>query len=163
MNIFACSRNPRLAARYLPDKHIVKMPLESAQMLSTAAHVSKCLSSKEAARIYEPAYVNHKCNVWVRASSENASWLIEHALALCAEYTRRYHKVHASQAIIEFLNFLPSRLPSKGLLPFAQAMPEQYRQENHVLAYRNYLVNEKKHLAHWRSPAAPPSWWAPFL
>jgi len=36
MNIFFLSESPVLSARYLCDKHIPKMFLESAQMLSTA-------------------------------------------------------------------------------------------------------------------------------
>ena len=100
MNIFFLHRDPSRAARAQCDKHVVKMVLETTQMLSTAARRNGF------DRGYKSSYPNHPMTIWVGDNDRNFSWAIEHAQALSKEYTARYSKLHACQKVInEFLSF----------------------------------------------------------
>ena len=95
MNIFVTDPDPVISAQTLCDKHVVKMVLESAQMLSTAwrEYSSEYADEHE---LYKTAHLNHPCSIWVRLARENYRWLYKHFVALCEEYTHRYEKSHAS-------------------------------------------------------------------
>ena len=149
MNIFVLDKNPHVAAMYACDKHVVKMILESAQML--------CSVQPEGTAPYKRSFYNHPCTKWVRASSANYDWLIEHARALCTEYTRRYGRVHKSEKVIDWCDANRPELPDVGLTPFAQAMPEDYKNEDAVEAYRTYYRNDKRRFATWKD-VDPPTW-----
>jgi hypothetical protein len=100
--------------------------------------------------------INHPCNIWTRTTQENYIWLWKHAYALCKEYTRRYGKVHSMESML--LNELydcPVNLPKGKLTTFIQAMPEQYKNENTVVAYREYYLNEKARFAKWAYSETP--------
>ena len=116
MNIFAVDNDPKIAAQQLCDKHVVKMILESAQML--------CAVFPNGDAPYKRAFYNHPCTKWARESVENYEWLLNHAYAMCQEYTRRYGKVHKSLNAIGWCgsNYPKLNIPSKGLTPFAEAM-----------------------------------------
>jgi hypothetical protein len=149
MNIFILSTDPKRSAKYHSDKHVVKMILESAQMLSTAIWES----GGEAP--YRSAYKNHPCTVWARTSRQNFIWLTDLALALCEEYTYRYGKYHKSEEVIRYAKANIPDIPNIGLTPFAQAMPEQYKNENPVKAYRDYYIAEKKDINTWKYTKTP--------
>jgi hypothetical protein len=151
MNIFILDTDPTLAAQYACDKHVVKMVLETAQLLSTVAHVNGIEAQ------YKPTHKNHPCTLWAGKSKSNAEWLIAHGVALGKEYTRRYGKVHKSSLVIADLAALPSALPDLGLTPFAQAMPDIYRNADPVVAYRKYYKTAKADIATWKT--ATPNWW----
>lgn len=144
MNIFVLSHDPELAARQQVDKHVVKMVLETAQLLSTCHRV---LESQWAEELYKKTHVNHPCSVWVRQSSANYDWLYRHFLFLLDEYTFRYGKTHKCSMYQEILSFNP--VPVGELTPFALAMPEQYKKECPVQSYRNYYISEKQKLFNW--------------
>ena len=152
MNIFVLHKDPDTAARMQCDKHVVKMVLETAQLLCSVAH------SKGKVTPYKPTHKNHPCTIWAGASKANWNWLIDHGLALCDEYTKRYGKTHKSQKVIERCKRFRIRWPEAGPTPFAQAMPDQYRALDPVLAYRNYYKNEKREIATWNHTEAP-AWW----
>ena len=151
MNIFVLHNDPIKAAKSQCDKHVVKMILESAQMLCTVAH------NNGFAAPYKAAFKNHPCTLWVGKSKQNWRWLVDHALALCEEYTHRYGKVHKSQKHIEWCSEIPIPLPDNGLTEFAQAMPVQYKNPCAVTAYRAYYHGEKARFASWK--ANKPCWW----
>jgi len=153
MNIFVLHRDPQLAAQMACDKHVVKMVLESAQMLCTVVRVHGFEAP------YKATHKNHPCTIWARSTQQNWDWLVEHALALCAEYTKRYGKIHKSQKHIEWCKSLLIKLPSFGLTPFAQAMPEQYKNSCVVTAYRAYYHGEKSRFATWNKGTPTPKWW----
>jgi|TARA_Y100000593_G_scaffold83638_1_gene157833 hypothetical protein len=149
MNIFVVDKDPKRSAQELCDKHVVKMILESAQML--------CAVFPNGDAPYKRAFYNHPCTKWARESKENYKWLLDHANAMCGEYTRRYGKIHKSSDIIKWcgFNYDKLNLPSKGLTPFAQAMPEQYKNNCAVAAYRAYYNGEKAYFATWRTRKTP--------
>lgn len=145
MNIFVLSKNPILAAQMQCDKHVVKMILESAQMLSTIQS-KHGISTK-----YKPTHINHPCTIWAGTTQSNYRWLLTHAKALCEEYTKRYNKIHACQELIDgVLSFVPTQIPDSGLTDFVQAMPDKYKQEDPVQAYRDYYIGEKNSFAKWK-------------
>lgn len=156
MNIFVLDEDPRTSASYHNNRHVVKMIVESAQLLSTAHHA---LDGEDAIQgIYKSAHLNHPCTVWARESKQNYEWLLQLARGLVDEYHIRYgNKTHKTEAIIETLKTAPKRIASWGLTPFAQAMPEEYREENAVQAYRKYYILDKPHLAQWKTQV--PYWY----
>ena len=151
MNIFAVNKDPKIAAQELCDKHVVKMILESAQML--------CAVYDKGTAPYKRAFYNHPCTIWARESQENYEWLLDHATAMCEEYTKRYGKIHKAQAIILwcFMHYKSLSLPRIGLTPFAQAMPEEYKNKCAIIAYRAYYNGEKASFAKW-SKTDQPAW-----
>lgn len=151
MNIFVLDNNPSTAANYLCDKHVVKMVLETAQILCTIANQQGLASP------YKTTHGNHPCTVWARESLNNWLWLVEHGSAIALEYTKRYGKVHKSQAVINWCFENIPNLPDTGLTPFAQAMPDEYRCDNAVAAYRAYYRGAKADIATWKSEK--PEWW----
>ena len=111
------------------------------------------------AGLYKTAHLNHPCTIWARESVMNYKWLYSHFHALSDEYTKRYGKVHASWSKLhKKLAEVPIHIPKFKLTPPAQAMPDQYKDENTVKAYRNYLINEK-HYAEWNKCTPKPTWW----
>lgn len=131
MNIFALDDDPVLAARALHDRHIVKMALETAQILCTVAHKMGLPAP------YKPTHKNHPCVMWAGAALGNARWLGYHGMEICAEYTRRFGKVHASEIVIlEAVLYVTSAMPLTFRTPFAQVMPDEYKGDDAVRAYR---------------------------
>ena len=100
MNIFYLDRDPVIAAQMMCDKHVVKMILESAQMLSTAHRVLDGDEYADRKGLYKLAHKNHPSTIWVRSSLENYTWLYDHMVALMAEYTYRYGKHHATERLL---------------------------------------------------------------
>ena len=159
MNIFYFYKSPTLSAQAQPDKMLVKMPLETAQMLCTAHRILDGDEYADQEGLYKEAYINHPCTIWARESSANYWWLYEHFIALGAEYTHRYGKIHASvDKLWKPLFTMPKNIYKGAMTPLAQAMPEEYKDENPIVAYRNYCINEK-HYAKWERGRDKPSWW----
>jgi hypothetical protein len=142
MNIFYLSEDPNEAAKYMYNKHVVKMILESAQLLCTA-HI---ISDGEAANVpYKATHKNHPSAIWARESVSNYIWLYDHMIALGNEYTRRYGKKHLT--ILKCSGALckaPNNVTKVDLTPMPQCMPDQYKVPgNSVEAYWNYYEAEK--------------------
>ena len=153
MNIFVIDEQPKIAAQHVLDKHVVKMPLESLQMMSTIANYLGFDSP------YRPVMLNHPCTIWARESSQNYSWLYAHFLALGTEYTFRYGKEHASVVkLAKPLMQFPKNIKQGEMTPLAQAMPDEYKHEDPIVAYRRYVINEK-HYAKWEKGRSKPKWW----
>ena len=155
MNIFILDSDPVVAARSQIDKHVVKMPLETAQLLCTAARVHGATCVR-----YKATHGKHPCTLWAGTTRGNYAWLLEHGLALASEYTRRYGKIHASEAVIADAFRFRGLIPEGVLMPFAQAMPDEYRNADAVRAYRSYYLGAKRAFATWKAPATVPVWWA---
>ena len=145
MNIFYLHKDPVEAAKLQYNKHVVKMILESAQMLCTAHHE---IMGDDANVPYKRAHVNHPSTIWARRSAQNYVWLYDHFVALAQEYKKRYGKDHLSYTKCEpYLRFLPGGLPYTGFTQPPQAMPDEYKDECSLQAYWNYYINDKKHIA----------------
>jgi len=151
MNIFILDENPGVAASMACDKHVVKMIIETAQMMCTV------VTSYGHDTPYRPTHTKHPCTLWVGQSRDNWNWLVEYGMSLCGEYTARYGRTHKSQSVIEWCAMKHIDLPAIPQTPFIQAMPPQYRDSNPVTAYRNYYHGEKSKFAKWKNGA--PKWW----
>lgn len=149
MNIFVLDYDPVVAAQLHCDKHVVKMPLETAQMLCTVYH----LYGEEAP--YLPCHQNHPCTQWASRSVENYRWLWRLGVALCNEYQYRYDKIHACAEVLALVRCAPLGLTARGFTPFAQAMPDEYKRREATLAYRAYYRGEKARIATWRKRSFP--------
>tara|TARA_R110000744_G_scaffold274817_2_gene387846 strand:- start:8 stop:469 length:462 start_codon:yes stop_codon:yes gene_type:complete len=149
MNIFVLDESPVVAAKYACDKHVVKMILESAQML--------CSVQPEGTAPYKRSFYNHPCTKWVRASARNYEWLLLHAYALCDEYTRRYDKVHKTEQVIEWCDNNRPELPNVEMTKQPTCMPDYCKTESVVGSYRKYYINEKVKFAKWKDGNIP-SW-----
>ena len=151
MNVFVLHHNPELAARAQCDKHVVKMPLESAQMLSTA--VQRWGGDAP----YLPTHRNHPCTQWAGNNRYHFDWLLTHGLALCDEYAERYGRVHKSRRVIEHC------VNQRGIIPayvFEQqplCMPNEYKSGDVVASYRAFYHGEKSQFATWKQNR--PEWW----
>ena len=143
MNIFYLHKDPVIAARVQYNKHVVKMILESAQMLCTAHH---CYGDAEQ-RLnvpYKQAHLNHPSTVWARKSRSTYRWLYLHMIALGDEYTKRYGKTHLTiTKCAEFLNVPPVHIQGDEWSQPPQAMPDEYKDECSIKAYWNYYIGEK--------------------
>jgi hypothetical protein len=154
MNIFVLDRDPVIAAKLHTDKHVVKMILETAQLLSTAHHVldgQKHISQY----IYKKTHTNHPCAVWVRQSSANYKWTVGLFAALLDEFEYRYNKVHSSARLLPYLRLWPRNISVGSLTPFAQAMPDEFKNSDGVIAYQQYYNGAKRHLFGWKNRQVP--------
>jgi hypothetical protein len=144
MNIFFLHKDPSRAARMQCDKHVVKMVLETTQMLSTAARRNGFDIG------YKAAYPSHPMTRWVGDNNYNFSWALEHAQELSKEYFARYGKFHACQKVInEFLSLKGSYI---NFSEPPQCMPDEFKCDDYVRAYRDYYIHK---IGEWKHP---PKW-----
>jgi hypothetical protein len=143
MNIFYLHKDPREAARLQYNKHVVKMILESAQMLCTAHHCYGDKWQKENVP-YKQAHLNHPSTVWARRSKATYMWLFKHMMGLGYEYWLRYGKQHLSISKCSmFLSKPPVHIQGEEFVQPPQAMPDEYKDPCSIQAYWNYYIGEK--------------------
>jgi len=152
MQIFILDKDPKKAAKMLCDKHVIKMIVESAQILSTVHHI---YDSKHKHLVYKKTHERHPCVLWASKSKDNYLWLLNHLHELIKEYTFRYGKIHKTTEIRKILEEPPKELLSAGLTAFAQVVPEKYRQKDAIKAYREFYKNEKRSFAKWTKRQKP--------
>lgn len=173
MNIFALDEKPDAAAKLMVDSHVVKMILESAQLLSTAhrlwdgvEYIGTSKSGRSAKRwrlpdareqvLYSATHINHPSARWCRETSGNYNWLYRHFRALLDEYTYRYGKHHKCEALDLALYATPFNIPIAYQTPFACAMDDSYIiSHDPVVNYRNYYKHGKVHLHKWTKRNQP--------
>jgi hypothetical protein len=154
MNIFVLSLDPREAAEYHCDKHVVKMILETAQLLYCSHWMLNPDGLPPVA--YKKTHPNHPCSIWIRESIENYQWLSELGLALCDEYTYRYGKRHKTQDHLEWLASHIPPLPEVARTQFRMAMPNEFKCEDPVLAYHKYYLIAKERMLKFSKRPPPP-------
>ena len=182
MNIFVLDKSPELAAAYHCDKHVVKMILESGQMLCTAHWTlgleslgkqindfkrlrdakSYILENLDSTKLppWSMSHVRHPCTVWTSESSENYFWHMRLMRALLDEYTYRYDKKHkAEEAYDWLLKGPPKNIKNIGPTDHPQCMPDECKVINDPVAgYRNYYLKHKAYMAKWKKGNTP-TWW----
>ena len=176
MNIFYIDKDPVQAAEWMVDKHVVKMILESAQLLSTAHRLldgeqvmGKTKTGRNAKRwilndarepvVYQATHINHPSAVWCRASVENYNWLADHLHALLAEYTYRYSKKHKVQGDLSYMLMSPPKnLQEYDMTLMPSAMADEYKiSDDPIVNYRNYYKVGKARMHSWKN-RQPPEW-----
>lgn len=162
MNIFMIHKDPVVAARAMTDKHVVKMIVESAQLMSTAhryldgeMYVTLSKSGSRLKRwnhptlddvLYKSCFINHPSGVWIREAEENYMWLYNHFAALCDEYTARYGKIHSTDALLrDVFKNPPKNIPKMGPTPMRVAITDRTHvvPNDPVQSYINYYIAEK--------------------
>jgi len=177
MNIFYLHQSPRECAEQHNDKHVVKMILEYAQLLSTAHRIldgtpSVILSNKGRRKtvhtlpdhrdvlLYSATHANHPSAIWARQSDKNYDWLFSLFQELMSEYTYRYGKVHASSRLEIALSRLPTNIPQAEFTGPTPAMPDEYKvYGNSIESYHNYYVGSKHEMSRWTNRPMP-EWFA---
>jgi hypothetical protein len=177
MNIFYVNSDPEVAARSMVDRHVVKMILETAQLLSTAhrvidgeEYVGQSQSGRKAKRwrlsgnvdaiMYAATHINHPSAVWVRENSANYNWLYDHLLALGREYTHRYGRTHLTiDKLKDILKDAPENIEQSNVMTkMPSCMDKQYIVSlDPIINYRNYYNYGKTDLLRW-SNRPPPQW-----
>ena len=165
MNIFVLDEDPTIAAQMQCDKHVVKMVLESAQLLCGVVwwYVDTMPICPDQIP-YKRTHINHPCAIWARASWANFDWLCRHAIALAGEYWIRYGREHKSRAVIEWVIGVmkSSTFVQQDRTPFALAMPDDCIIPNDVVAsYRSYYNTHKAYMARWNKGRSAPKWFTP--
>jgi hypothetical protein len=156
MNIFFLDEDPTLSAQYHVDKHVVKMILETAQLLCGVHHVTAHDTAHDTAHVpYKLSHKNHPCSIWSRKSLSNYLYLCELGLELCNEYTYRYGKRHKSQDVIEWCLVNRPNIKDIGFTEPAKAMPDEYKVKSVVESYRNYYMGAKSGFAVWKNREKP--------
>lgn len=167
MNIFYLDKDPVLAAQYQCDKHVNKMTTETAQMLSTNVRLTngnsfvfpelRHLTKNNRTEIYKVSYQNHPSTIWARTSKANFLWLKDHGLALAAEYTHRYGKMHAAFPII--VSCMENTIPDGDFTPPPLCMPDEYKTSDAIESYRKLYIHEKSKFAKWNKNRNMPEWY----
>lgn len=184
MNVFFLDKDPRVAAQYHCDKHVVKMILEYAQLLSTAHRMldgdettiiqngrkKKVFKHPDPimdAELYGVTHRNHPSAVWVREHANNYNWVAMCMMHLNYEYKQRYGHTKNHKTIDTIgghLLKLPTALyvqdKVEGLVPPPQCVADDCKTENTVLAYRKYYMFHKADIAKWKLGDIP-SWFTP--
>ena len=183
MNIFALSTSPQESARQMIDKHVIKMPTETCQMLHTnilyMQYVQehgkepqlkdlKAFHQEIGSELMKPAMLNHPSTIWARQSLANFDWLLYHGVSLCGEYTHRYEKEHGTQKRIVDCGLYRKLIdnhnyPLDKLTPVTIAMDDSYRIENTfddewdfvIESYRHYYLEGKWEFAEWKKDRRP--------
>jgi Pyrimidine dimer DNA glycosylase len=177
MNIFFLDEDPRQAAEWMVDRHILSQIRESALMLSTAHRVMDglevqlelekdgkvrkkkvwVLDDTRNEIMYNAGHINHPSAVWVRQAVENYLWLVDHLFALSDEYTHRYGKKHATMTQLGYeIQSPPFALKDWDMTPMPCVMPDQYKiSDNYIDNYRNYYKYGKADLHKWKKRDKP--------
>jgi hypothetical protein len=176
MNIFYIDKDPVQAAQWMVDKHVVKMILESAQLLCTAHRLldgietlGKSATGRNVKRwlladarepvLYSATHINHPSAVWCRKSVENYNWLADHMFALLNEYTHRYNKHHKVEGDLSYmLQSPPHNLKEYDMTEMPSAMANEYKiSDDPLVNYRNYYKVGKTRMHKWTN-RQPPEW-----
>lgn len=143
MNIFYLDECPIKAAQAMCNRHVLKMVLESGQLLCSAHHYYPNADNKYIQNVYLLTHKNHPCSIWVRTSIHHYNWLMEHAKALCAEYTFRYEKEHLTEQVLRLLDVYQPSIPDVGWSEPPKCMPLIYHRSSTVDSYRAYYRLDK--------------------
>jgi len=182
MNIFYLDKDPIEAAKQSCDKHVVKMIVESAQMLSTAhrmidgnLYTDKTKAGRNIKRwkhpnpnmektLYKACHTGHPSTVWVMESAYNYHWLYKHMMALNTEFKMRYGHIldHKTVQLLEGALMYPPKNISLNTIATdpPPAMPDYCKiPGDSVASYKKYYIYEKQRFATWKSPSTVPAWY----
>ena len=172
MNVFYLDKDPVKCAEQHCDKHVVKMIIEYAQLLSTAHRVvdgEEYVDDSSGRRIkrwrlpderedyiYKACHVNHPSAIWTRASNNNYTWLNQLFCALCNEYTHRYGKEHeTARKLRGKLTRLPTNIAVGYFKEPPQCMPYLCKMDKAIDGYKRYYIREKASFAKWTNRQIP--------
>jgi hypothetical protein len=168
MNVFVTNKFPAESAIVLPDKLVVKMPVETCQMLSIVAsnwyHNYGALHKTDNTpyRTEKGAFRNHPCTKWAAETIDNAYWLIKWGMNLCDEYNLRYGKVHACYKTLVEAYYLFPKGKITNVSSFVRAMPDEFKLDTSIdtfTAYKMYISSKPWVASNYlRMPERKPEW-----
>lgn len=187
MNIFVLDSDPHIAALQHCNKHVVKMIVETGQMLSTAHWIlwlSKLGKTRDDFKLvrdmkaylrenvpkdnqptWNMTHQNHQCSIWVRETIANYFWTVRLMRSLLDQYTKRYKKNHKSEQNYRWLlKNIPPGMPEGCLSQHPVCMKDEYKiyeddgRINVVKSYKNYYILDKSRLAKWEPHSITPKW-----
>ena len=151
MNLFFLDENLEKCAQSHVDKHVVKIITEANQCMASAY--------PKGVAPYRHSHVNHPMTAWVRSSQANFHWTVEYCLALCREYTYRYGKIHAGQAIADWYKSNEPEIKNLEFTNpprcFGEFKDKIKTTDNIYNDYRNYYLVGKRHLFNWKNRQIP--------
>lgn len=178
MNIFFTSKDPQICATNQCDKHVLKMSVEYAQMMSTAHRVldgqpyfDKTINNRKITRwklcdnreniLYKASHYNHCSNIWLRESIAHYQWFFNLWLYTIVEYMWRFQNTHKGVSLLPFVEQPPTNIPNKPWLRDPPpAMPDIYKVSNNsIQSYINFYNGDKSTFAKWEKISPPPSWY----
>jgi len=183
MNIFVLDLDVKKCAEYHCDKHLVKMITEHNQILGSIAYSANGILLKKnipenfikenfkkfprsnidgTPHPYGIGFVNHPCTRWAAKSHLNYEWLCKLNLAMCEEYTKRYKRIHVGQSITQWYKSNKPKLNKIDMTEFVQAMPDECKNVDPVIAYRDYYNKYKARFAKWNHGPTP-NWYNPHI
>jgi len=110
--------------------------------------------------LYLASHIQHPSGIWVRSSSGNYDWLYNCFVTLCAEFYKRYGKIHETARKLTFpLQIRPQNISMSDMTEPPQCMPDEYKDRDYVVAYRKYYMGAKAHFAKWERGVSAPDWW----
>ena len=120
VNFFYLDKDVEKTAKYYCDKHVVKIPIEIAQILSKIHHILKTKID------YQKIYQNSKVvsetlgpYVWSLSSLENYIWTCNLGLELIKEYKHRFNKTyHKTEEVLQYLLDNLPPIEKRGITPF---------------------------------------------
>ena len=167
MNIFYLDPHPKTCAEMHISKHVVKMIIEYAQLMSTAHRVLDGVEYIDASsgrkikrwrlddereqQLMKASHINHPSAIWCRENKENYKWLYDMWCSLCDEYTYRYGKIHACAKLLEPLKNPPKNIAQKPFTEPTPAMPDDVKViGDSIASYHNYYNKNKRGFATWQ-------------
>lgn len=174
MNLFYLHEEPEVSAKLHCDKHVVKMIIEYAQMLSTAHRMIDGVMERRPSKsgsmlqyfylederediLYKACHYNHPSTRWVRENAIQYQYAYDMFTSLCDEYTYRYGKEHLTDnKLRNILNCVPNNIELGTWSEPPQCMPEDVKVPgNSIEAYHKYYREYKKDFAKWTQRDIP--------
>lgn len=174
MNLFYLDIRPDKCAQLHCDKHVVKMIIEYAQLMSTAHRLIdgtqyqgktklgrnikrwKHPNSNMEGVLYKASHINHPTAIWTRQKKGNYEFLYKLFCSLCDEYTHRYGKVHMTDTKLrDLLSEPPANIAEGSFSAPPPAMPDDCKQPNVLKSYHKYYRVYKKDFAKWTNRPVP--------
>jgi hypothetical protein len=173
VNIFYLHEDARTCAQQHVDKHVVKMILEYAQLLSTAHRVldgTETTALSKSGRkqkvwalpderndvLYKATHINHPSAKWARHTISNYHWLYSLWVECLIEYTHRYGKTHSCERLAKVLCHHPNSTPQGEFSAPWRAMPDEFKVDGDTIqSYRNYYNGAKSHMFKWKTRETP--------
>ncbi len=178
MNIFYLDPDPKTCAEMHVSKHVVKMIIEYAQLMSTAHRVldgtqytDLTANGRRIQRwrmsdpviestLYKASHINHPSAIWCRENKENYVWLYRMWFYLLQEYTYRYGRQHECAKLRDALYLTPVNIPDGDFFAPTPAMPPELkvmaenpqpgRKYDSLKSYHNYYNVSKRGFATWQ-------------
>jgi len=160
MNRFIIEKTPQEIASSLCDQHVVKMPLEEAQMLCTTLwhHAPEYAEEND---LYKPVHQKHPCTLWAMECRMNFMWATNLYVAMLQEYTKRYHKVHGASKHYDAI-FLGTKLipnTTNFITPHPQCFSghDDLKTDEFfpIEAYRKFYIVDKSRFARYNYTNKP--------